>query len=421
MYLANHIYPVLYKHTDVINPNQKKHIQENAILQATQQMVLDRFNHKHDPRLVYHNYHQTLAVVETIQELGATEKASEETIEIAQLAAWFVNLGYLVNYEQPSDASIEILSHFLEINNYPLPLQDRVVQCLTVLQSKKKPTQLEQRLLLDALNINILKGHQENKNAFLRLEEELVQQRRSSNVDWAQLQLQQLMQTKFYLPSAKNENQPLVAQAILKQKQAVEKISTTSYNDPIDANSRKFQGIEKKVPTSATQTFFRTNYRTHINLSAIADNKANIMISVNAIIISVLISMLSYGNIIETRPMILMPVVIFLISGLTSLIFAVLSARPSVTSLHKSNTSADEAKRNIVFFGNFVKLDLEQYEEAMDAMFRSSELIYGNMTRDLYHLGKVLDQKYRYLNISYTVFMIGFIATVMTFLGAIFL
>jgi hypothetical protein len=56
----------------------------------------------------------------------------------------------------------------------------------------------------------------------------------------------------------------------------------------------------------------------------------------------------------------------------------------------------------------------------MDAVLRDGELLYGNMVRDLYFLGKVLDKKYRYLTMSYNIFMIGFIATVITFLIAIF-
>ncbi|RMF21352.1 MAG: phosphohydrolase, partial [Bacteroidetes bacterium] len=47
-------------------------------------------------------------------------------------------------------------------------------------------------------------------------------------------------------------------------------------------------------------------------------------------------------------------------------------------------------------------------------------LLYGNMARDLYHLGKVLDKKYRYLTISYNLFMVGFIATVLSFLVLLF-
>ena len=56
----------------------------------------------------------------------------------------------------------------------------------------------------------------------------------------------------------------------------------------------------------------------------------------------------------------------------------------------------------------------------MEDVFNDSELLYGNMVRDLYYLGKVLDKKYRYLSISYNIFMVGFIATVGTFLIALF-
>ncbi len=91
-------------------------------------------------------------------------------------------------------------------------------------------------------------------------------------------------------------------------------------------------------------------------------------------------------------------------------------------NIYKNNekTPKEQIQRNIVFFGNFVPLQLEEYETAMDAMFRDSELMYGNMTRDLYYLGKVLEKKYRYLTVSYNIFMVGFIATVGMFLFTFF-
>jgi hypothetical protein len=92
------------------------------------------------------------------------------------------------------------------------------------------------------------------------------------------------------------------------------------------------------------------------------------MISVNTILISVLISILSYRNITETTPMILLPVVMFIVTGMASLVFAVLSARPKITSLINKKLPPSEIRKNIVFFGNFVRLDLEEYEQAMDEL-----------------------------------------------------
>jgi Family of unknown function (DUF5706) len=53
-------------------------------------------------------------------------------------------------------------------------------------------------------------------------------------------------------------------------------------------------------------------------------------------------------------------------------------------------------------------------------MFKDSDLLYGNMARDLYNLGKVLDRKYRLLSISYNIFMVGFVSTVVLFLVVLF-
>ncbi len=118
----------------------------------------------------------------------------------------------------------------------------------------------------------------------------------------------------------------------------------------------------------------------------------------------------------ETNPAVLMPVVIFIVKGLSSLIFAVLAARPKVTSVINDSTPIEVAKRNLMFFGNFVALKQERYESLLDEMFQDSDLLYGNMARDLYQLGKVLDRKYKFLSISYNIFMVGFVATVVLFL-----
>ena len=145
------------------------------------------------------------------------------------------------------------------------------------------------------------------------------------------------------------------------------------------------------------------------------------MISVNAILVSVLISILSYRNLAEVNPFIMMPAIVFLVSGLISLVCAVLSARPRVTSLNGEKKSIDEIKKNLVFYGNFVNLDLEKYEEGMNELYKDPQLMLSNMTRDMYYLGKVLDKKYRFLTISYNVFMLGFIVTVIMFLVGLFL
>jgi len=399
----------------------KEPIFQSDILKAAQKQVLQFFNENHDARLVYHNFQHTIGAVNFVHTIASSSDISKEEIEICQLAAWFSNCGYLTDYKDFLPSSINQATEFLDQKKYPSDKKERVINCLKSLDSTFTPENTEQKLFSDAINAHEMTTGFSDTSPILRLEWELMQHQKLSTVEWSRVQLQRLMNTQFHLPYSKLHYEPSVAHNLMEQKLKVEKNKNAAFKQELQSKPlRKFQAIERKQPNSATQTFFRTNYRNHINLSAIADNKANIMISVNAIMISVLISILSYGNITETKPMILMPVIMFIVSGLTSLIFAVLSARPKVTNVFKQDMTPEEAQKNIVFFGNFVNLDLNQYEEAMDAMFRDSELIYGNMTRDMYFLGKVLDKKYRYLGISYNIFMVGFVTTVLMFLYTLF-
>jgi hypothetical protein len=51
----------------------------------------------------------------------------------------------------------------------------------------------------------------------------------------------------------------------------------------------------------------------------------------------------------------------------------------------------------------------------MNEMMKDRDYIYGSMIKDIYFLGIVLARKYRYLRISYTIFMYGLIVSVLAF------
>lgn len=392
------------------------------ILSAASQQVLNTSNQQYDTRFLYHSYERTVGIVTMAEEIAAESSISDTSLEIVLLAAWFHETGYFVDVTEAIPKSMDSARDFLSKEGYPKDKLQKVLACINATGDTVNPITIEEQILNDSIAAYTCGENFELHRPLLRLEWELMQNRHLTSFEWQQLQMQTLLQARFYTPYGKLNYAPQVATNIQNQKSKVEKTKATLLKDGngADGKVRMYQDIGPKKSGGGIQTFFRTNYRNHINLSAIADNKANIMISVNAILISVIISMLSYRNISQTQPMVLLPVVIFLITGLTSLICAVLSIRPKVTSKHEGLMEMEEAKKNVVFFGNFIHLDLEQYEEAMDAVLRDGELLYGNMVRDLYFLGKVLDKKYRYLTMSYNIFMVGFVATVITFLIAIF-
>jgi hypothetical protein len=155
------------------------------------------------------------------------------------------------------------------------------------------------------------------------------------------------------------------------------------------------------------ETMFRTSYRVHQDLVSLADTKANIMISVNGLIISITLAALSprMGGL----PLLVLPVSVLLLGCLVALVYAVLAARPRVSSQPLTLEDIDRNDSNILFFGNFVNLSEDDFVRGMRNLMLTQDHLYINMVRDLYGLGQVLQTKFRLLRISYTVFMVALI------------
>lgn len=375
--------------------------------------VLELYNQYSDTKLPFHNFQLAHNMANQVQEIADADALDPDVTRIATLAAWFLPVGYAVDYHHPLEQAIREFQHFARDVSLSSDYSARVLVCLKTILSRQVPASPEERLLSDAYAIAGLIRNGVDRLDLQKLEWELMEGHKPEKKAWLDVQWTHLLNQQLYTRHAKITYQESLALLLLELKKMLKKESEK--NEP-DTPVALFDFLEPESPIRAAQTFFRVSYRTHISLSAIADKKAHIMISVNSIVISILITFLSYRNLTEVKPHILLPVIIFLVTGLTSLIFAVLSARPKVTALNRNKVSPAEVRKNVAFFGNFVTLELHEYEAAMDSLFRSTELLYGNMARDIYYLGKVLDKKYRYLTVSYNLFMVGFAATVIMFL-----
>ena len=172
----------------------------------------------------------------------------------------------------------------------------------------------------------------------------------------------------------------------------------------------------KKVegrPDRGIETMFRLTSRNHLQLSAMADSKANILISVNAIIISVLI-----GGIIKTldnHPHLIVPTYLLLGINVITIIFSILATRPNITKGKFTTRDIEKRKTNLLFFGNFHKMTQQDYKWGMVEMMNDSNFLYSSLIDDIYFLGKVLGKKYHFLRIAYNIFMVGIIFAVISY------
>jgi len=163
------------------------------------------------------------------------------------------------------------------------------------------------------------------------------------------------------------------------------------------------------------ETLFRSAYRVQMDLTGLADNKANMMISINGIIISIIIA--SVAPKLDSNPWLLIPATVFLMGTLVSIVYAILAARPRVHSLPIALEDLEHSDGNILFFGDFALLSSDEFTAGMIELIQNKTVIYETMIRNLYGLGSVLKRKFALLTIAYTAFMVALILGVTSFIG----
>jgi hypothetical protein len=243
-----------------------------------------------------------------------------------------------------------------------------------------------------------------------------------SDKEWQDLQLGFLIDNNFYTRYCIDKYGPGRQANIEEQRKRIDAITSSDEKEKSKELRKKKEKLEEELtPKRGVETMFRSIYRNHISLSAIADRKANMMISINTIVMSVIISFVGSGFIISANTQFqhykfAIPIGILLLTCLISVVFSIMSARPNVTNKDASMEKIREKKSSLLFFGNFTSLKLETFVEELNNLMKAKDLLYDNMSIDIYHLGVVLKRKYQLLRVSYTIFMIGFILCVLSFM-----
>jgi hypothetical protein len=175
-------------------------------------------------------------------------------------------------------------------------------------------------------------------------------------------------------------------------------------DEMIEPQKEKRKGLIKaKKADRAMDNMFRIAMNNHLQLSAMADAKANMMITVCALIMTL--------SLVRIDSPALQPAIFSM--GLTcvaTILLAVYATMPKLPSRIAGEINVRSPEFNLIFFGHFTQLDFQTYLREMEQVVNSRAVVYESLAKDLYGLGKVLgDRKYRYIRISYQVFMIGLV------------
>lgn len=354
----------------------------------------------------YHDLAHTERVVEAALSLGRMEGLEEDELEILELAALFHDTGFTKTYEGHEAISCQIATEFLQSQGYPEDRRDQVSRLIDATFPPKQPESLMEQIICDADLSNLGSERYEEGLANLRHEWETFLNQSYTDEAWYSLNY------KF----VKNYHYRTVAAqaAYHEQWKANKNALKLKRNELRAAEQGPLQAYGSFISNNkSAQTMFKTSLRNHLDLSALADNKANIMLSVNALIITIAMPMSAAyvkGNVYA-----IIPLGMLLITCLTSMVFATLATRPIKMSGQTPSKDIKEGRSNLFFFGNFYGMGYEKYERGMLETVADDKKLDSAIMRDLYYLGSSLGKKYKQLRTCYTIFMWGVIATVVVF------
>lgn len=389
------------------------------IVQKAESYVFSLCKDKLSPDYIYHNFNHTLRVVNNAKTINKAEEVPDEEAEMVVLAALFHDTGYIEGPYGHEERSAEIAKAFLAENNYPIEKAERVGELIMMTRLTSEPVSKLDMVVRDADCAHFADKNFTALSELLREEWRLTEGKAFTDLEWAKGNRKMLMQEhRFYTDYGKKELQPLKEENIAKLQETINNLE--SGDKKVQKEKLNKKKLEKLMrPERGIDTMFRVTLNNHTRLSEIADSKANILLSVNAIIISIALTSLipKFGS--PGNEHLVIPTLIMTLFSVISIVFAILSTRPKVTSGTFTRKDIEDRKVNLLFFGNFYKVPLEEYEWAMHEMMENRDYLYSNLIRDLYHLGVVLERKYRLLRITYNIFMVGIVVSAGAFVYAL--
>jgi len=364
----------------------------------------------------YHNFNHTLTVVNAVKELCKKEEVSDDDKKALLVAAWFHDSGYIDGYENHEEKSVKIAVDFLKEKGQSDEFIANVSNLILATVKEHEPKTHLEKIIKDADYVHLIKTEYTTTCELLHLELKNTGIAAFSNAEWTRENLNFLLNKhRFYTDYAIKKWQPLKEKnlVLIQKKMNKQELKAASV---LEEENKKKEKAEK--PDRGIDTLFRVTLGNHTRLSGIADSKANILLSVNAIIISIALSSIIPKLDSPKNAHLVIPTFIMLMSSVITIIFAILSTRPKVTSGFFTREDVEDKKVNLMFFGNFYKMSLEEYDWAMNEMMKDRDYLYSTMIKDLYYLGLVLQRKYNLLRIAYNIFMVGIIVTVIAFVIA---
>ncbi|GAB5522365.1 MAG: hypothetical protein Roseis2KO_02370 [Roseivirga sp.] len=377
------------------------------ILEKAQGHLLTLYKEREKEQTPFHTYERAQDLVEITEKIAGKAGLNDEDTFKVCLAASFVYTGFWQSGEQTEQRALANLESFLAETEAASALEDTKALIRSVNDDTEDKTDAE-KVFYDAFYSFLGK-----KKLINQLE------MRGLELDQEEGDLNEFRRTFEFTTNHKYRTDYAIRKFGKRKAKNSQKLLASIQKE--EAKNKKAKRKSRKLGRGI-ETMYRTVYRNHINLSSIADAKANLIIRVNTIILSIIITLGGTGYTFFEQGFFkysrfTIPVMIFVAGSLAAVIFAILSARPKVTNKEVTKKRLLGKESSILFFGNFTAMEKKDFVREMSLFRKNDDRVYDSMSVDIYYLGLVLDKKYKLVTYSYNVFMIGLTLSVVSFMA----
>ncbi len=405
---------------------------ENSFINKVEVFATDFITNKIPESVVYHDISFTHRLVSGVKEISEKENISEEDKELLIIAAWIFGIGY---YDAEIFKSNKILSGcmdctiregkpFLESIHYPPQKIERVFEILNNTKHPLNPKTKLEFIFADALYMDF--AREKGKKYIKKMYQELLifQGLNMGKKKWNEQLINLLENHTFYTDYGKavlEVKKHKLINALKKDIKALKNIQNSALKKELEISDKELKNLKNSLKSSGNfdvrtiQTLFRNTSRNHYTLNEMVDRKANIMISINSIINSLIIGGI-LGPSLAIVDLKLIPAFILVLSSSISIFYAILAIRPDKTHGEFTEEDIRNKQGNLLYFGNFYNMSYRDYEWAMLELISDKNYMYSSLIKDIYYLGEKIQKKHAYLRKSLTIFLVGTALSVIGFI-----
>jgi predicted metal-dependent HD superfamily phosphohydrolase len=365
------------------------------------------------------NYPATVRIVQTCDLISVHTVLEKQDRMKVILAAWFLYTGFGTDPENYQNESVKIATKYYTEKGLSTELIQEVGEIILGTRHPQQPVTIQSQILCDAENSWLAEKSFAQTLKYLRKEKALAEKKDIPERDWLAENILMFENHIYFIPFSREafDKKKEKNKVRLQEKLIAPQNSQSESAELLTHPKKNKDKSEKLMPEDiklerGVETLFRNISRNQIHLIRLADYKANLVISTNSIILSVILSLLVIR--LDANKYLELPTLILVLTNVTTILTAISATRPKINMNERDNIHLNDAGNNLLYFGNFQKMPFIEFSQIIKETIVNKDYLYNSLSKDIYHQGIILTRKFSRINLSYNIFIIGLLLTVLT-------